>query len=31
MGGTSVKLFARGGDVRVISAKAWELMPSNPY
>jgi beta-fructofuranosidase len=31
LGGTGVKLFAKGGDVKVISVKAWELMPSNPY
>jgi len=29
--GTGVKLFAKGGDVKVLSAKAWEVMPSNPY
>lgn len=29
--GTGVKLFAEGGDVKVLSVKAWELMPSNPY
>jgi beta-fructofuranosidase len=31
LGGTGVRLFCRGGDAKVISAKAWELMPSNPY
>jgi len=31
LGGTGVKLFAKEGDVKVLSAKAWELMPSNSY
>jgi beta-fructofuranosidase len=31
LGGTGVKIFAKGGDIEVLSAKAWELMPSNPY
>jgi len=31
LGGTGIKLFSKGGDVKVISVKAWELMPSNPY
>jgi beta-fructofuranosidase len=31
LGGTGVKLFAKGGDVKVLSAKAWEIMPSNTY
>jgi len=31
LGGTGVKLFARGGDAKVISIKSWEIMPSNPY
>jgi beta-fructofuranosidase len=31
LGGTGVKLFAEGGDVKVLSVKAWELTPSNPY
>ena len=31
LGGLGVKLFAKGGDVKVLSVKAWELMPSNPY
>ena len=31
LGGTGVKLFAEGGDMKVLSVKAWELMPSNPY
>ncbi len=31
LGGTGVKLFAKGGDIKVISAIAWEITPSNPY
>ncbi len=31
LGGRGVKLFAIGGDMEVLSVKAWELMPSNPY
>jgi hypothetical protein len=31
LGGTRVKLFAKGGDVKVLSVKAWEVMPSSPY
>ncbi len=31
LGGTGVKLFAKGGDAKVISASSWEIMPSNPY
>lgn len=31
LGGTGVKLFAKGGDIEVTSIKAWEMMPSNPY
>ncbi len=31
LGGTGIRLFAKGGDVKVLSVKAWELMPSNPY
>lgn len=30
LGGTGVKLFAKGGDIRVLSVKAWELTASNP-
>ena len=26
-----VALFATGGDARIASVKAWEMMPSNPY
>jgi len=29
--GTIVKLFSKGGDAKVISVKAWEMMPSNPF
>ncbi|GAI89789.1 unnamed protein product, partial [marine sediment metagenome] len=31
LAGTGVRLFAKGGDVNILSVKAWELMPSNPY
>ncbi|HTE22952.1 glycoside hydrolase family 32 protein [Flavitalea sp.] len=31
LGGLGVKLFANGGDARIISVKAWEMMPTNPY
>ncbi len=31
LAGTGVKLFAKGGDVKVLSVKGWELTPSNPY
>jgi beta-fructofuranosidase len=31
LGGNGVKLFAKGGAAKVISVKAWELMPTNPY
>lgn len=31
LAGNGLKLFASGGQVRVKSVKAWELMPSNPY
>ncbi len=31
LGGTGVKLFAKGGNVKIESVKAWELTPSNPY
>ena len=31
LGGLGVKLFSKGGDVKVLSVKAWELMPSNSY
>jgi beta-fructofuranosidase len=31
LGGTGIKLFAKGGDVKVLSVKGWEVMPSNPY
>jgi beta-fructofuranosidase len=26
-----VAVFATGGDARIASVKAWEMMPSNPY
>ena len=26
-----IKLFAKGGTVKIPSVKAWEMMPSNPY
>lgn len=31
LGGTGVKLFAKGGDVKILAIKRWEIMPSNPY
>ena len=31
LGGTGVKLFSKGATTKVVSVKAWELMPSNPY
>jgi beta-fructofuranosidase len=31
LGGTGVKLFADGGDIKVLSVKAWELSAANPY
>jgi len=31
LGGTAIKLFAKGGEANVRSIKAWELMESNPY
>ncbi len=31
LGGTAVKLFAEAGNATVLSVKAWEIMPSNPY
>jgi len=31
LGGTGIKLFAKGGTVKIPSVKAWEIMPSNPY
>lgn len=30
-GGTGIRLFAEGDNVKVSSVKAWELMPTNPY
>jgi len=31
LGGRGVKVFARGGEMKVSVVNAWELMPSNPY
>ena len=31
LGGTGIKLFSKGANANVISIKAWELIPSNPY
>lgn len=31
LSGTAIKLFASGGQAKVRSVKAWELMPANPY
>jgi beta-fructofuranosidase len=31
LGGRGIKLFAEGGDIRIISVKAWEIMPANAY
>lgn len=31
LGGTGVRLFAKGGEAKVTSVKRWEMMPSNPY
>ena len=31
LGGTGIRLFAEGGDIKVISIKAWEIMQSNSY
>ena len=31
LGGWGIRLFAEGGDIRVISVKAWEMMPANGY
>ena len=31
LGGRGVSLFAKGGEVEVLSVKAWQLMPTNPY
>ena len=28
---TGVRLFARGGDARVLAARAWDMAPANPY
>ena len=29
--GTGIRLFANGGNIKVLSVKAWTLAPSNPY
>lgn len=31
LGGIGVELFSKGNDVKVLSVKRWEMMPSNPY
>lgn len=31
LGGTGIKLFAKGGTVKSPWVKAWEIMPSSPY
>lgn len=31
LGGKGIKLFANGGSAKVISVKAWQLAPSNPF
>tara|TARA_R110002049_G_scaffold131500_2_gene290244 strand:- start:1899 stop:3572 length:1674 start_codon:yes stop_codon:yes gene_type:complete len=31
LGGKGISLFSAGGDTKVKSVKAWEMMPSNPY
>ncbi len=31
LSGSGIKLFAKGGDVKVVSIKAWDMMPTNPY
>ncbi len=31
LGGRGIRLFSKDGDANVVSVKAWELMPSNPY
>ena len=28
---TGVRLFARGGDARVLAARVWDMAPANPY
>ena len=29
--GTGIKLFAHGGNVKVLTVRAWQLAPANPY
>ncbi|HRO45872.1 glycoside hydrolase family 32 protein [Agriterribacter sp.] len=31
LGGTGIKLFSNGGAAKVIAAKTWDIVPSNPY
>lgn len=31
LGGKSLSLFSKGGDVKIKTLKAWELNPANPY
>jgi beta-fructofuranosidase len=31
LGGHGIRLFAEGGDIRVVSVRAWEMMQSNGY
>ncbi|MCX6226402.1 MAG: GH32 C-terminal domain-containing protein, partial [Bacteroidia bacterium] len=31
LGGRGIRLFAEGGEIRVLSVKAWEVMPANGY
>lgn len=31
LGETGVILFAKGSDVKILSVKRWDIMPSNPY
>lgn len=31
LGGTGIRLFAKGGKVEVHSIRTWEMMPANPY
>jgi beta-fructofuranosidase len=31
LGGKGIRLSARGGDLKVLSLKRWEMAPSNPY
>jgi len=31
LGGRGIRIFSEGGDSRVVSIKAWEMMPANSY